>query len=109
MVLPSTPFVKELVRWATGKRLTNRLPKLTLITLSRDALRDLTALPELTSEGGILERQFLQLKEHAIKGHLVGTFDLAGMRMSLQLREEPAVSSGGRALTPNVRNVDHVE
>ena len=27
-------FVKALVRWATGKRLTNRLPKLSLITLS---------------------------------------------------------------------------
>ena len=26
--------VKALVRWATGKRLTNRLPKLSLITLS---------------------------------------------------------------------------
>ena len=24
----TTPFVKALVRWATGKRLTNRLPKL---------------------------------------------------------------------------------
>ena len=28
------PLVKALVRWATGKRLTNRLPKLSLITLS---------------------------------------------------------------------------
>ena len=26
--------MKTLVRWATGKRLTNRLPKLSLITLS---------------------------------------------------------------------------
>ena len=34
MVLPTTPFVKALVRWATGKRLTNRLPKLSLTTLS---------------------------------------------------------------------------
>ena len=32
MVLPTTPFVKALVRWATGKRLTNHLPKLSLIT-----------------------------------------------------------------------------
>ena len=34
-VLPSTPFVKVLlvVCWATGKRLTNRRPKLNLITL----------------------------------------------------------------------------
>ena len=30
----TTPFVKALVRWATGKRLTNRLPKLSLRTLS---------------------------------------------------------------------------
>ena len=26
--------VKELVRWATGKRLADRLPKLSLVTLS---------------------------------------------------------------------------
>ena len=31
-VLPTTPYVKALVRWATGKMLTNRLPKLSLIT-----------------------------------------------------------------------------
>ena len=31
-VLPSTPFVKVLVRRAKGKRLTNRLPNLRLIT-----------------------------------------------------------------------------
>ena len=31
-VLPSTPFVKVLVRWAKSKRLTNRLPVLSLIT-----------------------------------------------------------------------------
>ena len=30
---PTTPFVKALVRWATGERLTYRLPKLSLITL----------------------------------------------------------------------------
>ena len=29
--LSTTPFVKALVRWATGKRLTNRLPKLSPI------------------------------------------------------------------------------
>ena len=34
-VYPSTVgAVKSLVRWAAGKRLTNRLPKLSLITLS---------------------------------------------------------------------------
>ena len=32
--LSTTPFVRALVRWPTGKRLTNRLPKLSLITLS---------------------------------------------------------------------------
>ena len=53
---------------------------------SHDALRDLTALAELTSDGGILERQFLQLKEHVIKGHLFGTSSVERMRMSLQLR-----------------------
>ena len=48
--------VKALVRWATGKRLTNRLPKLSLITLSPPlnsgilGLRPADAL--LTSEPG---------------------------------------------------------
>ena len=32
--------VKALVRWATGKRLTNRLPKLSLITLPPFEQRD---------------------------------------------------------------------
>ena len=32
MVLPKTPFVKALFRWATGKRLNDRLPKVSLIT-----------------------------------------------------------------------------
>ena len=34
--LSTTPFVRALVRWATrtGKRLTNRLPELSVITLS---------------------------------------------------------------------------
>ena len=32
--LSTTPFIKELVRWATAKRLTDRLPKLSLTTLS---------------------------------------------------------------------------
>ena len=49
-------------------------------------MRDLTALTELKSDGGILERQFLQLKEHVIKGHLAGTSSLHGMHISLQLR-----------------------
>ena len=34
-VLPSSPFVKGLVRWTTGKSLTNRLPKQSLMTLLR--------------------------------------------------------------------------
>ena len=33
-VLPTTPFVKVLVRWAKGKRLTDRVSNLSLITLS---------------------------------------------------------------------------
>ena len=32
MVLPTTPFAKALVRWATGRRLTDRLPELRVIT-----------------------------------------------------------------------------
>lgn len=36
MVLPTTPFVRALVRWDTGKiRLTERLPKLRLVTQAR--------------------------------------------------------------------------
>ena len=62
------------------------------MNLCHDALRDLTALTEFKSDGGILERQFLQLKEHVIKGHLVGTSSLEGMRMSLQLRRIGGVS-----------------
>ena len=37
-------FVKALVRWATGKRLTNRLPKLSLITLSPPLNRGILGL-----------------------------------------------------------------
>ena len=59
---------------------------------SQDALRDLTAFSDLKSDGGILERQFLQLKEHVIKGHLVGSSSLEGMRMSLQLRRIGGIS-----------------
>ena len=57
------------------------------MNLSHDTLRDLTTLAEIKSDGGILERQFLQLKDLVIKGHLVGTSNLEGMRiMSLELR-----------------------
>ena len=35
---PTSPVVKALVGWATGKRLTNRLPKLSLTTIARLAL-----------------------------------------------------------------------
>ena len=34
MVLPTTPCVRALVRWATGKRLTSRQPKLSLATIT---------------------------------------------------------------------------
>ena len=62
------------------------------MNLSHDALRDLTALIELKSDSGILERQFLQPKERVIEGHLVGTYSLEGMRMSLQLRRIGGIS-----------------
>ena len=42
--LSTTPFVKALVRWATGKRLTNRLPKLSPITLSPPLNRGILGL-----------------------------------------------------------------
>ena len=56
------------------------------MNLSHDALRVLTALTELKSEGGVLERHFVLLKEHVMKGHLVGAPSLDGFRMSLKLR-----------------------
>ena len=62
------------------------------MNLSHDALRDLTALTEFKSDGGILERRFLQLKEHVIKGHLVGASSFEGMRMSLHLRRIGGIS-----------------
>ena len=56
------------------------------MNLSPDALRDLTALTELNSEGGIHERHFVLLKKHVMKGRLVGASSLDGFRMSLQVR-----------------------
>ena len=57
------------------------------MNLSDDALRDLRVLTELKSEGGIFERHFVLLKEHAMKGRLVGAPSLDRFRMSLQLRD----------------------
>ena len=48
------------------------------MNLSHDALRDLTALTELKSEGGILERHVAPLKEHVMKRRLVGTLAWPG-------------------------------
>ena len=48
------------------------------MNLSQGALRDLTALAHFKSKTGMLERQFLQLKEHVIKGHPVDTSTLGG-------------------------------
>ena len=56
------------------------------MNLSHDALRDLTALAELKSEGAVLKRQSSLLKAHAIKGRLVGAASLEGFRMPLQLK-----------------------
>lgn len=50
-------------------------------------LPDLTALAELQSEGGILDRRFLFLTGHVIKdGGPVGALGLDGLRMPLTLR-----------------------
>ena len=58
------------------------------MNLSHDALRDLTALlAQSNCEGEMLERQFLQRKEHVIKGHLAGTSSFEGMRMIYCCRE----------------------
>ena len=62
------------------------------MNLSHDALRDLTALTELKSEGGILERHFVLLKEQLMKGRLVGAPSLDGFRISLQLRRIGVIS-----------------
>ena len=62
------------------------------MNLSHDALRDLTALTELTYEGWILERHFVLLKEHVMKGRLVGAPSLDGFRVSLQLRRIGGIS-----------------
>ena len=40
-----------------------------VMNLSHDALRDLTALAELKSEGTILDRQLVQHKSHVINDH----------------------------------------
>ena len=55
------------------------------MNLSHEALRDLTALTELKSEGGSLERHFVLLKEYVMRGRLVGAPSLDAFRMSLQL------------------------
>lgn len=55
-------------------------------------LGDLTALADLKSEGGILERPFLLLKEHVIKGRLVGASSLEGVRRPLLLKKIGALS-----------------
>ena len=39
------------------------------MNLSHDSLKELTALAELKSEGGIVDRHFLQLKSHVINDH----------------------------------------
>ena len=62
------------------------------MNLSHDALRDLIVLTELKSEGGIFERHFVLLKEHVMKGRLVGAPSLDGFRMSLQLRRIGGIS-----------------
>ena len=53
------------------------------MNLSHVASLDLPALAQLKSEGGMLARQFLQLKELVVKGHLVG-----------RLEEGPCLSRG---------------
>ena len=71
------------------------------MNLSHDALRDLTALTEFKFEGGILERHFVLLKEHVMKGRLVGAPSLDEFRMSLQLGR-----IGGISETKHAADVD---
>ena len=62
------------------------------MNISHDALRDPIVLTELKYEGGIFERHFVLLKEHVIKGRLVGAPSMDGFRMSLQLRRIGGIS-----------------
>ena len=62
------------------------------MNLYHDALRDLIVLTELKSEGGIFERHFVLLKEHVMKGRLVGAPSLDRFRTSLQLRRIGGIS-----------------
>ena len=52
------------------------------MNLSHNALRDLTALAELKSEGGILDQHLLQLKSHVINDRHVDDSSLEGLRMA---------------------------
>ena len=50
--------------------------------LSNNALRDLNALFEFKSEGGMLQRPSEKLNGHAIKGRSVGVGSLDDFRLS---------------------------
>ena len=58
-VLPSTPFAKVLVCWATGKWLTNRLPKLNLITVYVQYRTPIILLLIWSETGKLVEAGFL--------------------------------------------------
>ena len=61
------------------------------MNLSPDALKDLTAHAELKAEGGILERQFLLPKVHAINDHLhVDVPSLEGLHVALRVKRVDA-------------------
>ena len=56
------------------------------MNLSHDSLKELTALAELKSEGGIVDRHFLQLKSHVINDHRrVDDSSLEGLRMTREV------------------------
>ena len=83
--------------------------------LNAGSLSGLTALAELQSECGILERHLLLLKAHVIEGQLVGASSLEGFHVSLQLRriggisgEELATDVDGK-VAEILNNSDRVE
>ena len=56
------------------------------MNLSHDSLKELTALAELKSEGGIVDRHFSQLESHVINDNRrVDDSSLEGLRMKREV------------------------
>ena len=62
-VLSSTLYVEALVRWATGKRLTDRLPKVSFITKR--------SLAAVSSTRWVLLIKYISFLSHRVRAFLV--------------------------------------